>query len=199
MGFASSRGHIAPRRSGVRVPLAPFLKTPAYRRFLGFCVRDALSRTHGSRSRGYQTGTCPLSGSLDRLLGGQPWGVLQLVNDVPIAGQRQPRVVAELARNLDHAAPLVQQQRGEAVARRGHDPGRVVRDLAVMLVDGGECVSDLGVVREQVALFGVVASDSTAFRMVDRVASEPGLLDALRVAHAQARARFGSCMVRLGG
>jgi hypothetical protein len=28
--------------------------------------------------------------------------------------------------------------------RRGHDSGRVIRDLAVMLADGGECVSDLG-------------------------------------------------------
>jgi Transposase DDE domain group 1 len=74
--------------------------------------------------------------------------------------------------------------------RRGHDPGRVIRDLAVMLVDGGECVCDLGAVREQDAIFGVVASDSTAFRMVDRIASEPGLLDAIRLAHAQARARF---------
>lgn len=25
--------------------------------------------------------------------------------------------------------------------RRGHDPGRVIRDLAVMLAGGGECVS----------------------------------------------------------
>ena len=25
--------------------------------------------------------------------------------------------------------------------RRGHDPGRVLRDLALMLVDGGECIS----------------------------------------------------------
>jgi hypothetical protein len=74
--------------------------------------------------------------------------------------------------------------------RRGHDPGRVIRDLAVMLVDGGECVSDLGAVREQDPLFGSVASDSTAFRVVDRIASEPGPLDAVRVAHARARARF---------
>jgi Transposase DDE domain group 1 len=74
--------------------------------------------------------------------------------------------------------------------RRGHDPGRVIRDLAVMLADGGECVSDLGAVREQDALFGPVASDSTAFRTVDRIASTPGLLDAVRVAHARARARF---------
>jgi len=74
--------------------------------------------------------------------------------------------------------------------RRGHDPGRVVRDLAVMLADGGECVSDLGATRDQDALFGKVASDSTAFRTVDRIASTPGLLDAIRVAHARARARF---------
>jgi Transposase DDE domain group 1 len=74
--------------------------------------------------------------------------------------------------------------------RRGHDPGRVVRDLAVMLADGGECVSDLGATRDQEALFGKVASDSIAFRMVDRIASTPGLLDAVRAAHARARARF---------
>ena len=50
---------------------------------------------------------------------------------------------------------------------------------------------DLGAVREQDALFGPVsASDSTAFRMLDRVASEPGMLDALRSAHASARERF---------
>ena len=74
--------------------------------------------------------------------------------------------------------------------RRGHDPGRVIRDLAVMLADGGECVSDLGAVRDQKALFGPVASDSTAFRVVDRVAAEPALMEALRVAHARARERF---------
>jgi hypothetical protein len=74
--------------------------------------------------------------------------------------------------------------------RRGHDPGRVMRDLAVMLADGGECVSDLGAVRDQPALFGPVASDSTAFRMIDRIASDPGLLDAVRAVHARARERF---------
>lgn len=74
--------------------------------------------------------------------------------------------------------------------RRGHDPGRVIRDLALMLADGGECVSDLGAVRDQEALFGPVASDSTAFRIVDRIASDPELVDALRSAHARARERF---------
>jgi hypothetical protein len=73
--------------------------------------------------------------------------------------------------------------------RAGHDPGRVVRDLAVMLSDGGQCLSDLGGLRDQLALFGLVASDSTAYRMVERIASEAELLDGLRAAHAQARAR----------
>jgi hypothetical protein len=66
----------------------------------------------------------------------------------------------------------------------------VIRDLAVMLADGGECVADLGAVREQDALFGSVASDSTAFRTVEKIASTPGMLEALRSAHARARARF---------
>jgi len=69
----------------------------------------------------------------------------------------------------------------------GHDPGRVVRDLAVMLAGGGDCLADLGAVRDQDALFGAVASDSTAFRVIDAVASTPGLLDALADAHARAR------------
>jgi hypothetical protein len=71
--------------------------------------------------------------------------------------------------------------------RSGHDPGRVVRDLAVMLADGGDCLADLGAVRDQDALFGSVASDSTAFRVIDQIASTPGLLDALAEAHARAR------------
>ena len=73
--------------------------------------------------------------------------------------------------------------------RSGHDPGRVVRDLAVMLADGGDCLADLGAVRDQDALFGSVASNSTAFRVIDAIASTPGLLDAVADAHALARER----------
>jgi hypothetical protein len=68
-----------------------------------------------------------------------------------------------------------------------HDPGRVVRDLAVMLADGGDCLADLRAVREQEPLFGVVASDATAFRLIDAIAADPDLLDALRAARARAR------------
>jgi hypothetical protein len=103
------------------------------------------------------------------------------------AGSALPAQVADrlgLTRALSLRLAVLKQR------RRGHDPGRVIRDLAVMLADGGECVSDLGAVRDQEALFGPVASDSTAFRVIDRIASEPGLLEALRSAHARARERF---------
>jgi hypothetical protein len=42
--------------------------------------------------------------------------------------------------------------------RHRHDAGRVLRDLAVLLADGGDCLSDLAVLREQPELFGPVAS-----------------------------------------
>jgi hypothetical protein len=69
----------------------------------------------------------------------------------------------------------------------GHDPGRVVRDLAVMLADGGDSLTDLGAVRDQAPLFGEVASDSTAYRVIERIAREPELLEALRDARKKAR------------
>jgi hypothetical protein len=68
-----------------------------------------------------------------------------------------------------------------------HDPGRVVRDLAVMLADGGDCLADLRAVRDQEPLFGTVASSATAFRVIDAIAADPDLLDALRAARARAR------------
>jgi hypothetical protein len=64
----------------------------------------------------------------------------------------------------------------------------VIRDLAVMLGDGGDCLADLGALGDQQSLFGDVASASTAFRLVDRIASDPAGLDRLRAAHARARA-----------
>ncbi|GAA4473519.1 hypothetical protein GCM10023170_094760 [Phytohabitans houttuyneae] len=70
--------------------------------------------------------------------------------------------------------------------RRGvHDPGRVAVDLAVMLADGGEAISDLAVLRDQAALVGPVVSDPTAWRLLSDV--DNGMLDRLRDARAQAR------------
>jgi hypothetical protein len=77
----------------------------------------------------------------------------------------------------------------------GHDQGRVIRDLAVMLADGGDCLADLGALGDQQSLFADVASASTAFRLVARIASDPAGLDRLRAAHARARA----CVWKLAG
>jgi hypothetical protein len=49
---------------------------------------------------------------------------------------------------------------------------RVVRDLGVMLAEGGDSLSDLGVVRDQQVLFGRVASDATAWRLVDALTEQ---------------------------
>ena len=84
---------------------------------------------------------------------------------------------------------LSQELEGLKARRSGHDLGRVVRDLAVMLADGGDCLSDLGALGDQAALFGPVCSDATAFRVIDRIASSPDGLERLRAAHARARAR----------
>ena len=68
----------------------------------------------------------------------------------------------------------------------GHDRGRVLRDLALTLADGGDCLSDLGALREQPELFGAVASAPTAWRVVAAAAKEGGL-KRMRGARAAAR------------
>jgi len=68
-----------------------------------------------------------------------------------------------------------------------HDPGTTLAHLAVMLADGGDCMSDLVVLRNQPGLFGVVASDPTAWRTVTGMS-----LDAfagIETARAEARGR----------
>jgi Transposase DDE domain group 1 len=72
--------------------------------------------------------------------------------------------------------------------RSAHHPGEVVRDLCVMLADGGDCLSDLGALRDQEDLFGQLASHATAFRVIDAL-SDRELLEDLRAARARARWR----------
>lgn len=71
--------------------------------------------------------------------------------------------------------------------RSAHDPGQVVRDLAVMLVDGGDCVSDIDALSDQPDLFGKVASTATAWRVIDGMSDKQ--LSGLREARRQARER----------
>jgi len=66
-----------------------------------------------------------------------------------------------------------------------HAPGRVLTDIAVLLADGGEAISDLAVLRHQPSLFGPVASDPTLWRALEEI----GDAQRARIATARARTR----------
>jgi hypothetical protein len=76
---------------------------------------------------------------------------------------------------------------GTRERRSGHDPGRVFCDLAVMLADGGRCISDLAALAGQASLFGEIASVSTGRRVLLSVGAAE--LDGIRAARARGRAR----------
>ena len=63
----------------------------------------------------------------------------------------------------------------------------MLTDLAVLLADGGETITDLAVLRHQPGLFGPVASTATAWRVLDSV--DDTALDELKRARAVARER----------
>src|SRR5579862_7362109 len=75
---------------------------------------------------------------------------------------------------------------------RRHDPGVVLTQLAVMLVDGGDCLSDLSVLRTQPELFGEVASHPTAWRTVSSGWAGEALEDARRAAREAAWSAGGA-------
>jgi hypothetical protein len=98
-------------------------------------------------------------------------------------------VGAVLLRMLADRAGLTQAVSG-ALARRGwwpgHDRGRVLVDLAVMIADGGEAICDIDVLRHQDELFGPVASAATCWRALDEIGE--GQLRRIGKARAQVRA-----------
>ncbi|WP_121708784.1 IS1380 family transposase, partial [Streptomyces sp. E5N91] len=67
----------------------------------------------------------------------------------------------------------------------GHDPGRIATDLAMMVADGGEAITDLATLRDQREVFGPIASTPTAWRLLAAV--DERVLGPLRSARAQAR------------
>jgi len=74
--------------------------------------------------------------------------------------------------------------------RAVHDPGRVVLQLAYALALGGDCLADIGMLRDATAIVGPVPSDPTVSRVIDDLAvGGPDVLDALAGAHAAARAQ----------
>lgn len=69
----------------------------------------------------------------------------------------------------------------------GHDRGRLLGQVAVMLAAGGRCVADMSALRDQPDVFGEVASPATIWRVFDTI--DDTVLDALRAARATARAK----------
>lgn len=74
--------------------------------------------------------------------------------------------------------------------RAVHDPGRVLTQLAYALALGGDCLADIGMLRDAEPIVGPVASDPTVSRVIDDLAAggQP-VLDAIAAAHATVRAR----------
>jgi hypothetical protein len=103
-----------------------------------------------------------------------------------VVGHAGAALLRELADRLELTAALG--WRGPQ-GRRRYPDAAVLRDLAVLLADGGDCLSDLAVLRDQPALFGPVASTPTAWRVVERAASDPDGLARLRAARAHAGGR----------
>jgi len=92
-----------------------------------------------------------------------------------------------LADRVELTGALSQAMGGVRRRRSRHDPGRTLRDLAVMLADGGDCLADLSALRDQPALFGDVVSDATAWRVLAALDGER--IGAVRRARASARGR----------
>ena len=103
------------------------------------------------------------------------------VGVVSHAGALAPRLLAD---RVGLTAEL-----SGAMARRRfipvHDRGRVLTDVAVMLADGGETISDIGVLRHQSEVLGPVASAPTVWRTLDEVTA--GKRKKIQVARARTR------------
>ena len=103
-----------------------------------------------------------------------------------VIGHAGAALLRELADRLGLTRALGWQQAG---GRCRHPDAAVLRDLAVMLADGGDCLSDLAALRDQPELFGPVASTPTAWRVLERVAQDPDGLAGCAPLQAHARGR----------
>ena len=96
------------------------------------------------------------------------------------------RLLGDLADQVGLTAALSSAMAPTKQRRRGHDRGEVLVDVAVMLADGGETISDVAVLRDQPGLFGDVASHPTVWRTLEAV--DAAILERIKTARAQARA-----------
>jgi hypothetical protein len=102
-----------------------------------------------------------------------------------VVGHAGARLLADVADATGLTGAFSEALAGLRQRRGRHDPGRVAVDVAVMLADGGEAICDLAVLRDQAGLFGPIASDPTAWRLLSDMDS--ATLGRLQQARAAAR------------
>jgi hypothetical protein len=99
-------------------------------------------------------------------------------------------LLAELADRIGLTAALSEATDGLRERRSGHDPGRVLVDVAVAIADGARTISDVQVLADHEDLHGPagsVASTPTIWRVLDGI--DDSMLSAIRLARAVARDR----------
>ena len=102
-----------------------------------------------------------------------------------VVGHVGARLLVDLANATGLTSGFTQALAGVRQRQAGHDPGQVAVDLAAMIADGGRAIADLAVLRDQAQLFGAVASDPTAWRVLSNV--DDKVLASFRQARAAAR------------
>jgi hypothetical protein len=103
-----------------------------------------------------------------------------------LAGRAGLGLVAELAARSGLSGELSHAVGG---VRRWlvHDPGKVLRDVALTLVDGGDALCHMGQLASESEVFGEVGSPATACRAVSAVAADGKALGRLAAARKIAR------------
>jgi hypothetical protein len=99
----------------------------------------------------------------------------------PLAGAAAVRLLADRVGLTEAMAQALARRRFVPV----HDRGRVLVDLATVLVAGGETIADIDTLRHQDQLLGPVASPATVWRALDEVT--PAALKRIATARAKAR------------
>ena len=125
------------------------------------------------------------------------WSGLSVTGDgvgvVAHTGSITLRLLAERTGLVKHLS--------KAMARRSlvpvHARGQVLTDVAVMLADGGEAISDINVLRHQSGVLGPVASAPTVWRALDEIT--PARLSRIHTARARVRRHVWSLLQAAGG
>jgi len=119
------------------------------------------------------------------------------VDGVGVVSHAGTALLGEVADRLGLTAAFSEALHGLRSRRAGHDPGRVLIDVAVAVADGAKTISDVQALADQPGLHGPVGSTATVWRVLAGVDGD--LLGGLRAARATARERAWAARGELTG